>query len=147
MATLANGTELHKLDSTGASITHTYTDVTNIGEFGPERDAIEYDALDYDIVKALPGKPKYVDLNLEMVCTPEAHLALEQDFDSGAINKYAITFPFEETEGNLDKQFDGFVLSCKVTGIEPDGLLKTTATIRVTSKPTPFTKPTTGGEE
>ena len=141
MGTLANGTELHKLDSTGASITHTYTDVTNIGEFGAEREAIEYDALDYDIVKALPGKPKYTDLNLEMVCTPEAHLALEQDFNNGAINKYAITFPFEETEGNLDKQFDGIVLSCKVTGIEPDGLLKTTATIKVVSKPIPFTKP------
>lgn len=141
MATLANGTELHKLDSTGTSITHTYTDVTNIGEFGPEREAIEYDALDYDIVKALPGKPKYADLSLEMVCTPESHLALEQDCDSGAVNKYAITFPFEETEGNLDKQFDGIVLSCKVTGIEPDGLLKTTATIKIVSKPTPFIKP------
>ncbi len=145
MATLANGTELHKLDSTGTSITHTYTDVTNLGEFGAEREAIEYDALDYDITKALPGKPKYADLNLEMVCTPEAHLALEQDFDSGTINKYAITFPFEDAGGNLDKQFDGFVLSCKVTGIEPDGLLKTAATIRIVSKPTPFTKPTTGG--
>ena len=141
MAYLANGTQFHKLDSAGTAYEYTLTDVTNGGEIGGERSEIDITTLDSEAKESMGGLPDNGELTLEMLATVDNYSKFETDFKAGTINTYAVTFPFGTTESNMDKKFKGWVKSCKITGIEPDGLLKVAATIRISGELQPFVKP------
>lgn len=143
MATLANGTKLHKLNEEGTGYDFTFTDVTTGGELGGERSEIDTTTLDSAAKESMPGLADNGELSLEMLATVGNYTQLEEVYSSGKVEKYAVTFPFES--GALDKKFNGWVKTCKITGIEPDGLLKISATIRISNGLEPFTKPTTQG--
>lgn len=131
MATLANGTKFHKLNEGGTAYEKTYTDVTNGGELGGERGDIDVTTLDSKGKEYVPGMMDNGELALEMLATVANYSSLEADFNAGAVSTYAITFPIGTVGANMDKKFNGYLKSCKITGIEPDGVLKISATVKV----------------
>lgn len=131
MAAIANGTKFHKLNEGGTAYEKTYTDVTNGGELGGERSDIDVTTLDSKSKEYIPGMMENGELGLEMLATVENYASLETDFNAGTVSTYAITFPIGTVGANMDKKFNGYLKSCKISGIEPDGVLKIAATIKV----------------
>ena len=75
-----------------------------------------------------------------MLASVENYASLEADFNAGTISTYAITFPVGTVGANMDKKFNGYLKSCKITGIEPDGVLKISATVKVSGSLKPFSR-------
>lgn len=141
---LANGTQIHKLDTEGTGYEYTLTDVTSGGEFGGERGEIESTTLDSEAKEFEAGMIDNGELALEMLANVDNYAKLETDYKSGGKYNFAITFPVGTAENNMDKKFKGFIKTCKITGITPDELLKISATIRISGHLQEFKKPIEG---
>lgn len=131
MALLANGTKFQKLNEGGTAYEKTFVDVTNGGELGGDRSDIDVTTLDSKSKEYMPGMLDNGEIGLEMLASVENYASLETDFNAGTISTYAITFPVGTVGANMDKKFSGYLKSCKITGIEPDGVLKVAATLKV----------------
>ena len=140
MATLANGTKFYKLTEANA-IDTTYTGVTTVGELGGDVADIDVTTLDSLGKEYIPGMFDGGDLSLEMLATVAGYSDLETDFNAKTVSTYAIVFPIGAVGANMDKKFSGYIKSCKITGIEPDGVLKVAATIKVSGALSAFVKP------
>lgn len=141
MAILANGTELHKIDKADGSIESTFTNLTTLGEIGGEVSDIDITTLSSVAKEYTPGMVDFGELSLEMNATPEDYALLKTDFDGKVIGEYAITFPVEMKDA--DCKFKGYLKTCKISGIEPDGVLKISAALKLSGGLTDFVKPTT----
>ena len=140
MATLANGTKFHKLNEGGTAYATTYTDVTTGGELGGERGDIDITTLDSGSKEYIPGMSDAGELALEMLATVSNYSSLETDYNARTVSTYAVTFPLGTVGANMDKKFTGYLKSCKITGIEPDGVLKIAATVKVSGCLKAFTR-------
>lgn len=143
MSALANGTQLHKLDETGAAYAKTYTNVTTMGELGGERGDIEITTLDSTGKEYMPGMIDNGELNLEFNASVADYTDIETDFNAATVSMYAITFPIGTAVSNMDKKFSAYCKSCKIIGIEPDSVLKIQVNFKVTGALQAFTKPVT----
>lgn len=140
MATLANGTKFHKLNEGGTAYATTYTDVTTGGELGGERSDLEVTTLDSGSKEYIPGMSDAGELALEMLATVSNYSGLENDYNARTVSTYAVTFPLGTVGANMDKKFNGYLKSCKITGIEPDGVLKIAATVKISGCLKPFAR-------
>lgn len=133
----ANGTKLYKLGDNG-NIEYTFSDVTSIGDFGGERTEIDVTSLDSNAREYVGGMIDNGELSLEMLASVEGYSALETDFMNNNISDYAIVFPTGTSESNMNKKFKGFIRTLQITNIEPDNILRVSATIRITGELAPY---------
>ena len=125
---LGNGTLVHKLGVDG-QIEYTFIDATSIGEFGGERSDIDVTRLADQAKKYMGGIIDYGEIALELYATVAGYNELNANFADNEVCRYAVQFPGELEE--LSIQFDAYVKSCKMTGINSDEVVKISAPLKI----------------
>lgn len=127
-------------DGTALKSTDIIANLTSIGAISPSTDEIDTTTLDSgDYKEFMPGMKDAGEFQITGNLIDEAGFAdVLPLFENSTMTKWGVT-----SEGSEEAciQGDGYVKSYELGDRTPDGLLTFSATIRISGKILPFTKP------